>query len=292
MEKEIAQATELLDFQEAKVQTLTLSQLKRTHEENDIFGKPLKGIYHYQAIEKCQEIAMNHGLQLQIEEIFAAQNKDRSQPGVVILPEVEKKYGYKAVEAHVLRRVFANIRIKDYDTDEYTSNLAIAFHQEGMQIAFGTMVKICHNQCILGAERIIQNYGKGKMNIDEIMAKVDEWMKNSKSIINTEMETITKMQNRVMAPGEILQIIGELTAIRVAHDSNNDLIRLRETYPLSQTQISQFTEMLLVKQKQAGQVTLWDVYNTATELYKADKMEIPNMLPQNQSMYNFIESWM
>lgn len=284
--------TEFLDFEKAKVQTLTLDQLKRTHMENDILGHPLKGMYHYQIIEACRDIAMSHGLKLQIEEIFAAQNRDRSQPGVVILPEVEKTYGYKAVEAHVLRRVYANIRILDFDTDEFTSNLAIAFHQDGVQIAFGTMVKICHNQCILGADRIISNYGKNKKNFNEMCNEVNIWMENCGHILTEEQEKINRMKAVTLTPAQVLQTIGELTAIRVAHDTSVPEIRIRETYPLSQTQICAFTEMLLVKQKQQGHITMWDVYNSATELYKADKMEIPNVLPQNAAMNNFIDNWM
>ena len=53
--------TEFLDFEKAKVQTLTLEQLKRTHEENDIMGHPLKGMYHWQVIEMCRDIAERNG---------------------------------------------------------------------------------------------------------------------------------------------------------------------------------------------------------------------------------------
>lgn len=284
--------TEFLDFEKAKVQTLTLEQLKRTHEENDIMGHPLKGMYHWQVIEMCRDIAERHGLKMKIEEIFAAQNRDKSQPGVVLLPEVEKRYGYKAVEAHVLRRVYANIRILDYDTDEFTSNLAVAFHQDGIQVAYGTMVKVCHNQCILGADRMVSNYGRNKRDMNQISEEVERWMAESGKIIGEEQEYIRRMRKTVMRPEQVLQIIGELTAMRVAHDSSNQDIRMKDTYPFNQTQISTFTEALLIKQKQQGTVTLWDIYNTATELYKADKMEIPNVLPQNIAMNKFLDNYM
>ena len=284
--------TEFLDFEKAKVQTLTLEQLKRTHEENDIMGHPLKGMYHWQVIEMCRDIAERHGLKMKIEEIFAAQNRDKSQPGVVLLPEVEKRYGYKAVEAHVLRRVYANIRILDYDTDEFTSNLAVAFHQDGIQVAYGTMVKVCHNQCILGADRMVSNYGRNKRDMNQISEEVERWMAESGKIIGEEQEYIRRMRETVMRPEQVLQIIGELTAMRVAHDSSNPDIRMKDTYPFNQTQISTFTEALLIKQKQQGTVTLWDIYNTATELYKADKMEIPNVLPQNIAMNKFLDNYL
>ena len=35
------------DLQNNNVEVMTLDTLRRTHKENDIYGNPLKGIYHY-----------------------------------------------------------------------------------------------------------------------------------------------------------------------------------------------------------------------------------------------------
>ena len=35
-------------------------------------------------------------------------------------------------------------------------------------------------------------------------------------------------------------------------------------------------------------MTLWDVYNAATDLLKADRMEIPNVLPQHLAITEFL----
>ena len=137
------------DFQNNNVEVMTLDTLRRTHKENDIYGNPLKGIYHYEVIERMAGICQKHNLNYEVEEIFAAQNKNKAQPGVVVLPQVEQKYGAMAVEAHILRRVYTTIRIKEWETDELTTTLVIAFHQDGIQAAIGPCVRVCHNQCIL-----------------------------------------------------------------------------------------------------------------------------------------------
>jgi hypothetical protein len=283
---------ETLNFKEEKVQVLTFDQLKRTHKENDIMGKPLKGIYHYELIENISEILLSHNLKMQIDEIFAAQNKDRNQPGVVVLPQVEQQYGQNAVEAHVLRRVFANISIHNLDTDEFTSNLVATFHQNGIQVGFGNMVKVCHNQCILGADRVISNYGKNGMTIEGMFNTIKDWAQRYDDIIMPERETLERMKNQVVEPQMLLAMIGELTAIRVAHDTTNQSIKRSGTYPMNQAQISMFTEDLLVTQAEKQQITVWDVYNAATELYKADRMEIPNVLPQHVAMTEFLYKYM
>ncbi len=63
------------------------------HKENDIYGNPLKGIYHYEVIERMADICQKHNLNYEVEEIFAAQNKNKAQPGVVVLPRWNKVRG-------------------------------------------------------------------------------------------------------------------------------------------------------------------------------------------------------
>lgn len=292
--EELKSPNELLSFDKEKVQTLTLEQLKRTYKENDVYGKPLKGMYHHEVIEKCMETAMDAGLKLVINEIFAAQNRDRMQPGVVLLPEVEKQYGERAIEAHILRRVFVNMQLKDYDTDEFTSNLAIAYHQDGIQVAFGNMVKICHNQCIMHKSQMVSSYGKDKVeDFKKMFEIIGGWMLNSRDIIYADRDLIDRMKQQILRPQDILQIIGHLTTLRVMHDTTNTLIRVNDTYPLNATQINKFTESLLLKQKEQDMLSVWDIYDTATHMYKTQYMEIPNVLPQNVAMVQYLtENWM
>ncbi len=141
------------DFQNNGIEVMNFETLQRTYKENDIYGKPVQGIYHYQVLQRMMDICEKYNLDYEVEEIFAAQNRNKTQPGVSILPQVEQTLGEKAVEAHILRRIFATIRIKDWETDELTTTLVVAYHQDGIQAAIGPCVKVCHNQCILSPER-------------------------------------------------------------------------------------------------------------------------------------------
>lgn len=283
------------DFEKSKVQTLTLEQLERTHKENDVYNKPLRGIYHYdllnQIIGMCNE--QNYGVE--VYDLFAAQNKDRNTPGVVLLPQVEAQFGERAVEAHILRRVFANIRLTDWDDDDNTTNLAVAFHQKGIQVGFGNMVKICHNQCMLSPTQYISTYsdkGTGKGNgvsIPEVLDTVKSWLLDARHIVVTERERIEKMQSIEVKADQLFMLIGMLTALRVKCDTKIKEIKENKVYPLNQAQISKFTENLMVSYHEGARVTVWDVYNAATDLYKADSMDIPALLPQNRAMVSFLE---
>lgn len=282
------------DFEKAKVQTLTIDQLERTHKENDVYGKPLRGIYHYELLNDIIGMCREQNYDVEVYDLFAAQNKDRNTPGVVLLPQVEAQFGERAVEAHILRRVFANIRIKDFDNEETTTNLAVAFHQKGIQVGFGPNVMICHNQCMLNREHYIATYsekGTGRGNgvtIPEVLDIVKSWLVDARHIIVTEREKIEKMKQIQVDAQQMFILIGMLTALRVKCDTHIKEIKESRVYPLNQAQISTFTESMLLKYHIEQRVTVWDIYNAATDLYKANTMDIPSLLPQNRAMVGFL----
>lgn len=281
----VTTATQQFDFKNNTIETMTLDTLRRTHRENDIYGNPVKGIYHYELIERLAEMCRKYNLNYEIEEIFAAQNRNRDQPGVVILPEVEKQFGEQAIEAHVLRRVYTTIRIRNWETEELTTTLVVAFHQNGIQVAIGPCVMICHNQCILSPERSASTYGRDKLTIDELFERVDEWLSKFEVQMNEDRERIRRLKEKTVSQAEMYAYIGLLTALRVSHDSKDRQLSSKvETYPLNQGQISDFTEGLLKLRLLKGQITAWDIYNVATEIYKPGRTDIPAMIPQNGAM--------
>lgn len=282
------------DFEKAKTQAITLDQLNRTYRENDVYGKPLRGIYHYdlfsRVIDECEELGYN----VEVYDMFAAQNRDRQSPGVVRLPQVEAVKGENAVEAHILRRVYANIRITDFDDGETTTNVAVAFHQKGIQIGFGPNVMICHNQCMLSPELYMSSYSeKGKkgsgMDIASMLDTLKSWLVDARHIIETDRERIVRMKETKIAAEQMFLLIGLMTATRVKADTSRKSIRENITYPLNQSQITIFTEDMLEAYRSQEYVTAWDMYNSATNLYKANRMDIPALLPQNRAMVSFMQ---
>ena len=288
--KKNASMKRILDFENNKVEELTLDELRLTYKENDIYGNPLKDLYHYEVIDKINSMVEDAGLNHNIKQLFAAQNKDKTQPGVVILPQAEEKYGCKAIEAHILRRIFCNINISNFDTEQYTTNIAIAFHQNGIQIAYGNMIRICSNQCILGNKQSFYTYGKGAMTFNEIIDNVKNWLFNTpERKILEERDIIDRMRNYPVSGEEMTKIIGMLNMARVLHDTSHKSIRINDVYPLNQGQISTFVENIVLKHQEQHELSLWDIYNTATELYKPQLMEIPNIMSQNVAMVEFLK---
>lgn len=281
------------DFEKAKTQAISLEQLSRTHREDDVYGNPLRGIYHFDLFNKVIDECTELGYNVEVYDMFAAQNRDRQSPGVVRLPQVEAVKGQHAVEAHILRRVYANIRITDFDNDETTTNVAVAFHQKGIQIGFGPNVMICHNQCMLSPELYMSSYSeKGKkgsgMEVAAMLDTLKSWLVDARHIIETDRERIAKMKETRITAEQMFLLIGLMTATRVKADTSRKSIRENITYPLNQSQITLFTEDMLEAYHDKEFVTAWDMYNSATNLYKANRMDIPALLPQNRAMVNFM----
>ena len=281
------------NFEINPVEEMDLATLKRTHDENDIYGKPIKEIRHFQLIDRILDLCQQQNLNHEVESIFAAQNKNKNTPGVVILPLVEQIHGDKAIEAHIVRRVFTTIQIKDNETDELTTNIAIAYHQDGVQLAIGPCVKICHNQCILSPERLVSTYGKDKVPMEELFRIMEMWLSDFHGDMRADRERIERMKARILTPDEILKMIGLLQVTRVAHDSKDKTLSEKvKAYPLNQGQISVFTEDLLKLQQQQPQISIWDMYGIATNLYKPGRTDIPVILTQNVILADMMaEHW-
>jgi len=276
------------DFKENNVEVITLDELKRTYKENDILGKPLREMYHYEIIDAIQEELAKQNLNMEITEIFAAQNRSRQDPAVVINPEIENKYGKNAIEAHVLRRVFANIRVHDFDNDELTTNIGLAFHQNAIQIGYGPMVKVCHNQCIMSPERVLST--NRSMGVKDMLRKFGECMQQLQVHIEEDKEFINRMKEYPMSPAQVLQLIGMFECNTISYYSKNTDIHNREFFPLNLNQIGRFTEDVMVEMhKNHNMLSLWDVYNVATNLYKADNMEIPSMFSQHIALNRHVK---
>jgi len=285
-----------LDWDKSKTQALTLSQLERTHREVDVYGKPLKQIFHFELINQVLAMCNEFGYNVEVYDLFAAQNRDKTQPGVVKLPQVEQQYGENAVEAHILRRVFCNVRITDFDNGETTTNLAIAFHQKGIQVGFGPNVIICHNQCMLSPELYASTYSdRGKrgegMEIPMLLDTVRGWLMNAKMLVDADRERMERMKQIDVSAEQLFIIIGMLTAMRVKADTTRKSIRENITYPLNQSQITVFTEDMLEKYAANQRVSVYDLYDSATNMYKADRMDIPAIMPQNRACVSFLNEF-
>ena len=265
-----------LNFAEKPVQVLTLDELEKSYHENLPTGDPVGG----------------SGLKPVVQEIFAAANRDSKRPGVTILPQLEEKFGEKAIEAHLLRRVYANIEIRCDETDDVVTCLAVAYHQKGIQLGIGPMVKVCHNQTILGAQDVASNYTcyngqsrKDRFNLDMVLNRAEQWAKDYEPYQKIRQERISTLKNHGFKREDMLQLIGILVEKRIVHDSQNEALHDAAPYPLNSSQINETAENMLAMMSQNKAMTYWDAYQSLNTVLKPSRMDIPQVLPQSLALF-------
>ena len=281
-----------LNFAEQPVQVLTLEELERSYHENLPTGDPVGGIYHFALIQQVLEIFEKRGLKPVVQEIFAAANRDSKRPGVTLLPQLEEKFGERAIEAHLLRRVYANIEIRSDETDDIVTCLAVAYHQKGIQLGIGPMVKVCHNQTILGAQDVVSNYTcyggqsrKDKFTLEMVMDRTQQWADDYEPYQKVRKERMGALKSAQMDRNGMLQLIGVLVEKRILHDTNNDVLRISQPYPLNSSQINETSEQLIALMRHDEPISYWDAYQQLNTVLKPGRMDIPQVLPQSLALF-------
>lgn len=281
-----------LNFAEQPVQVLTLEELEKSYHENLPTGDPVGGIYHFALIQQVLEIFEKRGLKPVVQEIFAAANRDSKRPGVTLLPQLEEKFGERAIEAHLLRRVYANIEIRSDETDDIVTCLAVAYHQKGIQLGIGPMVKVCHNQTILGAQDVVSNYTcyggqsrKDKFTLEMVMDRTQQWADDYEPFQKVRRERMAALKSAQMDREGMLQLIGVLVEKRILHDTNNDVLRISQPYPLNSSQINETSEQLIALMRHDEPISYWDAYQQLNTVLKPGRMDIPQVLPQSLALY-------
>ena len=281
-----------LNFAEQAVQVLTLGELERSYHENLPTGDPVGGIYHFALIQQVLAIFEKRGLTPVVQEIFAAANRDSKRPGVTLLPQLEEQYGERSVEAHLLRRVYANIEIRSDETDELVTCLAVAYHQKGIQLGIGPMVRVCHNQTILGAQDVVSNYTcyggqsrKDKLSLESVIGRAELWADEYEPYQKIRRERMSALKSAQMDRNGMLQLIGILVEKRILHDTNNEVLRSSQPYPLNSGQINETSEQLIALMRHDEPISYWDAYQQLNTVLKPRRMDIPQVLPQSLALF-------
>ena len=310
---DISETRKTFDFSKEKVQTITLAELEATYKENDVYGRPLGGIYHSDLINGISNMARNAGLEVEMGDMFAVNNLDGKRPGVALLPEVEEKEGERSIRAHLLRRVFATIRMAPHRGETvggFCPAIAISYSQHGIQIGIGPNIHICRNQTILCAKQMISNFGYCRLEMDKKDLAGPDWWRPTvegwidevaKGVMQQQWaDIIQSLDEQLVYESDMQQIFGGLMQLRIQADTSEKSLRTGEVPPLTQSQINHCMERVLIKhfgKGGAGMCTKWDILNAMTDTLKplndSDGIRVPicdtsRLLPQLAKCAEFL----
>lgn len=283
-----------LNFQKNKVEVLTLEELAQTAHEDYHNGLPVMGIYHWQLIGALLEGLERANVKYEVQEIFAANNNSKDRPGVTIERRIAEEKGGNVLEAYTLRRVYANINLFDPCADDWQMNMAVAYHQSGIQVGFGPYVHVCHNQTILSATDLFSTnklpHVKGDTNYHKdalyLLCMIQDYIdENLCRRVEEVSADVVRLQERHFEAEDFARVVTAMTEARVRHDSRHKVIHTPDGYPLNQSQMNNGVERYLLKAQacleNGESMTYWEALQCFNYDLKPGLCEIPSIVGQN-----------
>lgn len=285
---EKAQNNKRLEVTSSSIHTITMDDLRNSIDETFDGSKPIHGIRHFQMIDEASEVLDKHNMTWELDDIYAANNKSRTMPGISIIGsrDVYKDKEYN-IENILFRRILTRLIIKDMADERTNSAVGLNFHQSGVEIAFGANVHICQNMCLMGGD-LIQSYGPNKTPLKDMFDTLSGWIKDFESKRLYYQNTLSKMMDIPFSQRDMAELAGWLVMYSVKR--NSKALKNESIPPLNAGQINRVVEEYLKKHQENPEEvsTLYDVYNLATELYKPGRTAMNEIYQANHNFGSFL----
>jgi len=183
-------------------------------------------------------------------------------------------------ENYLIQRLLTRIQIQD-ENEDLNMSIAVAYNESGIQVAFGTNVRICTNLNIFGGT-LWSTYGsRNKVPFDKGMEVLKSWLASFNLIRNTNIDTIEKLQKTIIMPNEIEQFEGKLLQNAVLSNNGKAV-----DAPLNVTEVCRMVEEIdkerSKKQDSGNDFTAWDLTNTGTAVLKPKTSNMIDLLDSTE----------
>ena len=281
-------------LKEGKSRGITMQQLAAGSDIEDRNGEVMNGINAYQLIGQVAQMARSYHGEVRIKDLFVADNVNRTQGnGIAINKAIKEAYQARTgtenipFKAATFNRVFCNLELVGQHTDTHVANVVVATNQSGLQVAVGAHCYACRNQTVLGAQNMVQSYGNNRRMTTEEFLQAVNLMLSGYRFVN-DMEALRRMQQIEMTDEQVLMFMGYLRYLYAKSNSRDKAIRdsvLRRLgiYPMDASQLNRFDQSIVQTEKALNgrPMTVYDMYQGATTIYKVARTDMPNILPQN-----------
>ena len=281
-------------IKEGKSRGITLEQLAAGSDIEDRNGDILNGINAYQLIGHVAQIAKNYHGDCRINDLFVADNVNKTLGnGIAINKRIKDAY-QKATgtdnipfAAATFNRVFCNIELVGQHTDTHVANIVVATNQQGLQVAVGAHCHACRNQTILGASHLVSSYGmRRQISTEEFLNSVDLMLQGYRFV--DDIAALERMRQTELTDEQVLMLMGYFRYLYATYNSRDAAIRSQVTgnyaiYPMDASQLNRFDQTIVQTERALNgrPMTVYDLYQGATTIYKVARTDMPNILPQN-----------
>ena len=129
-----------------RFEILTLEELTKTNiPHTDIQRSKTTPVAHYELIEDLMKVLRDAGQEPILDHIYVT-----NQGGSTALRNIEEQYGgiKNILESWILKKVTGKIMIPSLAGPDMQCCLAFAYHDKGIDVAFGHDIRDCFNMCI------------------------------------------------------------------------------------------------------------------------------------------------
>ena len=273
-------------FVENKTEVITLPELKRTVNAEDIGGlSRTRPVPHFKLIDDLNSILTEAGQAPVLDHMYIG----RSQ-GTKLIKQIEQQHGVeKVLDAWLLDRLTGKIMLPSLSNKTTGAAIAFSYHDKGIDVAFGQDVHDCSNMCIFGSN-LMSTYGSGKnVDYDKMLTSFKQWCTQLEAMSEADIAIINAMQSKTITGTDMVNFIGKMEIAAVAAN-----IGIKQIAPLNVTQVGEVTKGLLRKDNKMfhedNKSTLWDFYNNFTYVLKGDKSDIITLLTDVKNVGELILS--
>ena len=216
---------------------------------------------HHEILTDVQNIMTAEGYENELSELYIAKSgvilpKERE---VAFRTDINTIYDTRGVQ---ITNLVAKINMGGVLADDESSqSFALAFNKNGIEVSFGTNIRVCSNMTILG-DGHLKNFGADSIEFDKMLEIVRLWVKTSEERRASDKAIIKRMKKITFTNflKESREIIGHF---------NEMLIRDGNNAPLRQGRITDVHRSLLERYDKSIQFgesfNLWDMFNVFTE---------------------------
>lgn len=278
-------AIRLLFNNKERVETLTLDELKKTNIAHaDLQRSRTTPVAHYELIDTLMVILTEAGQNPVLDVIYAT-----NQGGSTALRNIEEQYGNQKniLQAWLLRKITGKIFVPRLETEEMKVSIAFAYHDKGIDVAFGHDVSVCSNMSIFGSH-ILHTYGQNQnVDYEKLIDTVKVWANNLDKMAEEDIIIINNMMATSITKEKAQEFLGKLLLLANAANMNKPVVA-----PLNVTQVSEVSRGLLNSDYDifgsTESYSLWNFYNDMTEVLKAGNSDISTLLTDVTEIGNMI----
>ena len=183
---------------------------------------------------------------------------------------------------YLIQRATTKLNINHPSDTEHNMTVGVSYSEKGIQVAFGTNVRVCSNLSVFG-ENVFSTWGDkaARVPFDKGMELLEKWVGNYAELRDRNGNIIKRLKEIEVAPERVEQLFGKLIRNAVMWNAGQK----QYDTPFNVTQVHRMIEQGYAN---PTATTAWDITNWGTEVNKPRTAYSPELIQRSNQWNNYI----